>query len=87
MQDKGKGGLLLVKGIIPEVEDADAAFGKGLKQLCFKGEQPFFILEGNVTIANEQLETRDAIGITNATQINIDSKTDSRLLAIEVPLS
>ena len=46
----------------------------------------FFVLEGAVTIADEQLKRRDGIGVEDATQIDFDVAEDCQLLVIDVPM-
>ncbi len=46
----------------------------------------FFVIEGAVTIADEQLQRRDAIGIEGATKIDFDVTEDCQLLVIDVPM-
>ncbi|MEO8934929.1 MAG: pirin family protein [Xanthomarina sp.] len=41
---------------------------------------------GNVTIENETLETRDALGILETNSFSVKAKADSGLLLIEVPM-
>lgn len=46
----------------------------------------FFVIEGAVTIADEQLQRRDAIGFEDATEINFEVAEDCQLLIIDVPM-
>ena len=46
----------------------------------------FFVLNGELEIAEEQLDTRDAAGITDASSIQIKANSYAELLAIEVPM-
>ncbi len=46
----------------------------------------FFVIEGAVTIADEQLQRRDAIGIEDATKIDFEVAEDCQLLVIDVPM-
>ena len=45
-----------------------------------------FVIEGAVTIADEHLERRDGMGITESDSIDIQAGADCQLLIIEVPL-
>jgi redox-sensitive bicupin YhaK (pirin superfamily) len=47
----------------------------------------FLVLEGSITIADESLNKRDAIGLENLDTIEIVAAADSKLLVIEVPLN
>ena len=47
----------------------------------------FFVLEGAVAIAGEQLVRRDGIAIDNAANVEIEATEDCQLLAIEVPMN
>jgi redox-sensitive bicupin YhaK (pirin superfamily) len=46
----------------------------------------FFVIEGAVTIADEQLQRRDAIGVEDATEIEFVVAEDCQLLVIDVPM-
>ena len=46
----------------------------------------FLVLEGVVTIADEQLQRRDAIGFEDATEIDFEVAEDCQLLVIDVPM-
>jgi len=46
----------------------------------------FFVLTGDVEIANERLDTRDAIGVTDADAVPVKAKSYAEVLAIEVPM-
>ena len=46
----------------------------------------FFVIEGAVTIADEQLQRRDAIGFEDATKIDFEVTEDCQLLIIDVPM-
>ncbi len=45
-----------------------------------------FIIDGEATIADQELGKRDALGIWNVTQLTITPKTDMRILLLEVPM-
>lgn len=47
----------------------------------------FFVLNGDVSIANEKLDSRDAVGVTDASAINIKASSYTEILAIEVPMN
>ncbi len=46
----------------------------------------FFVIEGAVTIADEQLQRRDGIGVEDATEIDFKVAEDCQLLVIDVPM-
>jgi redox-sensitive bicupin YhaK (pirin superfamily) len=46
----------------------------------------FFVIEGTVTIGDEQLQRRDAIGFEDATKIDFKVAEDCQLLIIDVPM-
>lgn len=46
-----------------------------------------FVIDGNVTINDQSLYKRDAIGIWDVDKINITSVTDAKILLIEVPMN
>jgi redox-sensitive bicupin YhaK (pirin superfamily) len=45
-----------------------------------------FILNGNVTINDQQLEARDGFGISETNAINIKAGSDAEILLVEVPM-
>ncbi|MFZ4260603.1 pirin family protein [Sphingobacterium sp. HJSM2_6] len=45
-----------------------------------------FVLSGDVTVDGHELSTRDGLGITNASQIQIQANTNAEFLIMEVPL-
>lgn len=46
----------------------------------------FFVMEGEVTIDGEKLNRRDALGVTDFKNLNIEVSADTRLLVIDVPM-
>ena len=46
-----------------------------------------FILEGEVEIEGQQLGPRDGFGIWDVDEIDVNSKSDSRILLMEVPMT
>lgn len=46
-----------------------------------------FVLSGTVTINNQQLDTRDGLGIWDIDQLNIKAETNAELVLIEVPMN
>jgi redox-sensitive bicupin YhaK (pirin superfamily) len=46
----------------------------------------FFVIEGTVTIADEQLQRRDGIGVEDTTKIDFEVAEDCQLLIIDVPM-
>ncbi|MEP1096544.1 MAG: pirin family protein [Cyclobacteriaceae bacterium] len=46
-----------------------------------------FVLEGSVTIGGQELTKRDAIGIHDASSIELVANSDSKLLVIDIPLA
>lgn len=47
----------------------------------------FFVLEGEVQIADEKLDTRDALGVVDQASTTLKANKSTQLLAIEVPLA
>jgi len=47
----------------------------------------FFVIEGNVSVADEKLERRDAIGIIETNRVTVIANKKSKLLVIDVPMS
>jgi redox-sensitive bicupin YhaK (pirin superfamily) len=46
-----------------------------------------FLLEGEISVGNETLETRDAIGIWDIETLQISTNTTSKILVVEVPMN
>ncbi|MGM0636026.1 MAG: pirin family protein [Bacteroidota bacterium] len=46
----------------------------------------FFVLEGKAKIANEALNTKDAIGIWDTEQVELAIQPNSKILSIEIPM-
>lgn len=46
-----------------------------------------FVLEGNVTIAGQKLNTRDGFGVWDMNSLDITADTNAKLLLMEVPMS
>jgi redox-sensitive bicupin YhaK (pirin superfamily) len=48
----------------------------------------FYIMniEGNIEVAGEKLETRDAIGIWDADEIEIKANSNAKFLVMEIPM-
>ena len=46
-----------------------------------------FVLEGSITINDQTLQTRDALGIWDADSINLSANTSSQVLFIDVPMN
>ena len=46
----------------------------------------FFVLEGAIAVADEQLERRDGIGIEGAASVDVKATEDCQLLVMDVPV-
>ena len=46
-----------------------------------------FILKGNVTINGQELNTRDALGISDFETLNIKANTDAEFLLMDIPMN
>ena len=46
-----------------------------------------FVLEGNLTINNNDLQRRDGLGISDETNLSITANSDAELLLMEVPMN
>ena len=46
----------------------------------------FFLIDGEVSVADEVLESRDAIGIENTEKVKVKASKNSKLLIIDVPM-
>ncbi|MEP6846909.1 MAG: pirin family protein, partial [Panacibacter sp.] len=46
-----------------------------------------FVLEGEVTINNQKLGKRDALGTWDTDKLNITANTNAEILLIEVPMN
>jgi redox-sensitive bicupin YhaK (pirin superfamily) len=62
------------------------------KELDYRINNPnngvyFFIIEGELSIADQSLQTRDGLGVQDAANIPIKAKSNAKVLAMEVPLT
>lgn len=100
--DEGKLNNQLAQILSPSTEDEgvainqDAWFHLGNLQpgteLSYTIKKPgngvyAFVIEGNVSIAGQDLETRDGFGIWETNQLNITATSNARLLLMEVPMN
>ncbi|WP_406845235.1 pirin family protein [Flavobacterium soyae] len=46
-----------------------------------------FVLKGNVTINGQELNTRDAVGISETDSLNIKANTDAEFLLMDIPMN
>ncbi len=46
----------------------------------------FFVLNGEMAIANEALDSRDAVGVSDTDQVDLKARSYAEVLAIEVPM-
>ncbi len=46
-----------------------------------------FLLEGEIAIGTETLKTRDALGVWDIEEVEINVKEDSKILVVEVPMN
>ena len=44
------------------------------------------VLEGEAVVGDQRLGRRDAVGIWNTSELDIEAISDSRILLIEVPM-
>jgi quercetin 2,3-dioxygenase len=63
-------------------KDKTIAYSKKLKS----NGVYFFVLDGSITVLDELLEKRDALGLTDVDSIELTAAKDSKVLVIEVPL-
>lgn len=47
----------------------------------------FFLLEGEVTIADQQLEARDGFGVWDTDSVEIKANSNARILVMDVPMT
>lgn len=45
-----------------------------------------FVLNGEITLAGQELTTRDGFGIWNTTQVDFSTRSDAKVLLMEVPM-
>ena len=61
------------------------------KEIFYQLKKPnngiyILVIEGTLTLENQQLEKRDAVGISEINSINFKAKKNSKILLMEVPL-
>ena len=47
----------------------------------------FFLINGAVAVADETLQSRDALGIENVEKVTIKASKNSKLLIVDVPMN
>ncbi len=47
----------------------------------------FFVLEGQIEVADQLLDKRDGIGIWNTEEISLKFNTKTKVLVMEIPLA
>lgn len=47
----------------------------------------FFVIEGNVTVAGQELTRRDGLGVSEASEVKIRSNSITKLLVMEIPMA
>jgi redox-sensitive bicupin YhaK (pirin superfamily) len=45
-----------------------------------------FVLNGNITVNDQELETRDGLGVSETDLLTIKTSTDAEILLVEVPM-
>ncbi len=67
--------------------DFDAGFEKQY-ELKKEGNGLYaFVISGTITIDDQELETRDGLGITDFKTLNIKATTDAKFLLMEIPMA
>ncbi|MFL5763781.1 MAG: pirin family protein [Bacteroidia bacterium] len=46
-----------------------------------------FLIEGNAIVAEQELNKRDAVGVWEADKFSVETKADSEILVVEVPMN
>jgi redox-sensitive bicupin YhaK (pirin superfamily) len=67
--------------------DFDEGKSRKIKQKKAGNGFYFFVLEGSVEIEGEALSARDGMGIWDAAEVSFTSKSNSRVLLMEVPMN
>ncbi len=47
----------------------------------------FFVIEGDVTVANQELNRRDGLAVSEAAEVEIKSNSISKVLVMEIPMT
>lgn len=62
--------------------------GKNLKLDVHEGNGVYaFVINGKANVAGQELNKRDAVGVSETKEINISAEADSDILLIEVPMT
>ncbi len=80
------GGLWINQDAIFALTDLDAGTTIAYKKKFANNGVYFFVIDGSVKIGDQNLNKKDAIGISETDDIVVSSITASMLLAIEVPM-
>jgi redox-sensitive bicupin YhaK (pirin superfamily) len=66
--------------------DFDAGFTKNYELKKEGNGMYVFVLSGTITIAGQELETRDGLGITDFKILDIKAKNNAKFLLMEIPM-
>jgi hypothetical protein len=69
---------------INKLKDLDEKFET---EYHLKNGAYFFLIDGAVSVADENLEKRDAIGILETAKVSIKASIQSKLLVIDIPMT
>jgi len=79
---------------LPINQDCYFSLGKFLKEFSTKYKRKsdsnglfIFLIDGKISVENESLHKRDAIGIENTDEISIDLEENSFILLIDLPMN
>jgi redox-sensitive bicupin YhaK (pirin superfamily) len=66
--------------------DFDAGFSKKYELKKEGNGMYVFVISGTITVNDQELETRDGLGITDFKSLNIKATTDAKFLLMEIPM-
>ena len=84
--DETDGGLWINQDAIFALTDLNEGTTISYKKKFSNNGVYFFVIDGSLKIGDQNLEKKDAVGISETDDIAISSVTASRLLAIEIPM-
>lgn len=84
--DKDGGGLKINQQAYFSMIDLESETEAQYKLKNEKNGVYFFVINGQAEIADESLNTRDAMGVHGSGSIQISSKTESTILVMEIPM-
>ncbi len=84
--DETDGGLWINQDAVFALTDVEPGTTISYKKKFADNGVYFFVIDGHVKIGDQNLDKKDAIGISETDEFSITANTAARILAIEIPM-